>query len=123
MMPHISIATTKPTYVSILEFQDKLIENVTAILFNRNVYGHLALMVDGQEYFDATNHVWVEPVNPGLNPTIPNQATAAQIQEHIRQHNEQAYTTFITTRNILHNIIINSVDDKYINALKHHITK
>ena len=82
-------------------------------------------MVDDQEYFQATNHVWLEPVDPSLNPTIPNQATAAQIHEHICQHNEQvqAYTIFITTRNLLCNMIINSVDDKYTNALKHCITK
>ena len=121
-IPHIPTSTLKPNYVSILEFQDKLVENATAILYNRNVYGHLVLVVDDQEYFQATNHVWVDQVDPGLNPTIPNQATAAQIQEHIRQHNE-AYTTFITTSNLLRNMIVNSIDDKYINALKPCITK
>ena len=125
MMPRISTATSKPTYVSILDFQDKLIENATSVPFNRNVYGHLALVVDDQEYLQATNNVWVDPVDPGLNPTIPNQATAAQIQEHIHQHNEQvqSYTTFITTKNLLCNMIVTAVDDKYINALRHRITK
>ena len=66
--PRISTVTSKPNYVSILEFQDKLVKNATAILFNRNIYGHLALVVD----------VWVNPVDPGLNPIIPNQATAAK---------------------------------------------
>ena len=124
-MPRISAATLEPNYVSILEFQDKLVKNATAIPFNRNVYDHLALVVDDQEYFQATNHVWVDPVDPGLNPTIPNQATAAQIQEHICEHNEQvqAYITFITTKNLLCNMIVTVVNDKYINVLRHCITK
>ena len=111
----------------ILAFQDKLIKNATAIPFNRTLYGHLALVVDDQEYLEATNQVWVDPVDLSLNPTtcIPNGATAAQIQEHICQHNEQVqvYSTFITTKNLLPNMIINVIDDKYINTLKHRIMK
>jgi hypothetical protein len=125
-LPRLSTATSRPTFTSIYDFQDKLIENATSIPLNDTDLGHLALVISDNAFTMAnggTAHV--PPTNPGLNPVHQTTATAPQIMENNRIHaeNTRNYKTYQTTKILLRNMIINSVDDIYINALKHRVTK
>ena len=125
-LPRLSTATSKPTFTSIYHFHDKLIENASSIPLNNTDLGHLALVINAADYTAANGgNPFVPPTDPGLNPTHAAGATAAQITENNRIHAETTrnFKTYQATKVLLRNMIINSVDDMYINSLKHRITK
>ena len=103
-LPRISTATSKPSFTSIYDFHDKLIENATAIPLNDTDLGHLALVI-GAANFTAANGgtAFVPPANPGLNPNHATTATGPQITETNRIHaeNTRNYKTFQTTKILL----------------------
>ena len=125
-LPRLSTATSKPNFTSIFNFQDKLIENASSIPLNDTDLGHLALVINPTDYTAANrNTAFIAPTDPGLNPTHDANSTGAQIVEDNRIHAEQTrnYKTYQATKVLLRNMIINSIDDMYINTLKHRITK
>ncbi len=125
-MPKIATATTRPSYTSIVKFKEAINSQALAIPMAGSTLGHLALVISDAEYTSVNNNVaFIEPTSPGLNPTHANTATAAQITEtnRIFQVNTQTFEVYQNTRTHLSNLIINSVPDKYINALKHRITQ
>ena len=132
-IPPLSTETSKPTYTSIYHCLDKLLENASAVPYPGTNLGHISLVLTDPEFI-AINQTaaFILPIDPGPTATIPTQATgvhptAAIIAEAQRDHTihqTHIYNTYIDTKQLLRNIIINkAVQDKYINALKHRITK
>ncbi len=125
-MPKIATATTRPTYTSIIKFQEAINGQALAIPINDSDLGHLALVISAADYESVNNNVaFVAPTSPGPNPVHTGTATAAQIAETNRvfQVNANTFQVYQITRTHLRNQIINSTPDKYICALKHKITQ
>jgi hypothetical protein len=125
-MPKIATATTRPSYTSIVKFQDAINGQALAIPINDSDLGHLALVISPEDYASVNNDIaFIAPTSPGANPVHVNNATAAQITEtnRIFQVNTNTYQVYQNTRTHLRNQIINSTPDKYICALKHRITQ
>lgn len=127
-MPKISSPTTgKPSFTTLDTYQKAINTQAMAVpsASNPNL-GWIGLVLTEPDYLAVNNNIAVvEPANPGLAPVQPNPATAAQIAENVRIHglNANEYQIFMTTRTQLRNMIINSVEDKYINTLAHAITR
>ena len=129
-IPHMSTETAKPSYTSIYHFLDKLLENASSVPYPATNLGHIALVLTDLEYIAINGTAFVPPPDPGPTATIPTQAAGVNPTGHVisqahRDHTilTRIYNTYIDTKQLLRNIIINKVDDKYINALKHRITK
>ena len=130
-IPPLSTETSKPTYTSIYHFLDKLLENASAVPYPGTNIGHISLVLTDPEFIAINQTAFIPPpIDPGPIATIPTQATgvnptAAIIAQAQRNHTIQTciYNTYIDTKQLLRNIIINKVHDKYINPLKHRITK
>jgi len=124
-IPSLSTETEKPSYTSIYHFLDKLIKNAASVPYPATNLGHIALVLTEQEYLAINETAFIPPPDPGPTPTIPANPTAAVISQAHRDHTTRTriYNTYNDTKQLLRNIIINKVDDKYINAIKHRITK
>ena len=151
-MPPISTATEAPSYTSLEAFQDKLDVNAMNIPSWSTKLGHLYLTIETADFTKANGSAVTDPTDPGNIATAPTPvvrvATRAAIaaaaaagdpapgdvtlpidpfaaQEAIRVHQQEQneYITFITTKTILQAMIINSVDDQYINKLCNPVTK
>ena len=124
-IPHMSTETAKPSYTSIYHFLDKLLENASSVPYPATNLGHIALVLTDLEYIAINQTAFVPPIDPGPTATIPAQATgvnptAAIISQAHRDHTilTRIYNhTYIDTKQLLRNIIINKVNDKYINVL------
>jgi hypothetical protein len=80
----------KPTYQTLKDLKDTLIENAASInlVCGSGNHGLLGLVVTAAKYiaeFDPA-HPFVRPVNPGLGPDIPAAATQHQIAQLNRQY-------------------------------------
>jgi hypothetical protein len=125
-IPSISPDRTKPTYTTIYHFLDKLLENASSIPYPGTELGHLSLVLTNLEYLDINDNIPFEPpIDPGPTVDTPRGADPATIQQANRDHDTltRNYNTYIDTKKLLRNMIINKVDDMYINSLKHRITK
>jgi len=151
-MPPISTATEAPTYTSLEAFQDKLDVNAMNIPSWSTKLGHLYLTIKSADFTKANGTALIDPTDPGNVATAPTPivriATRSAIvaataegapapgditlpidpfaaQEAIRVHQQEQneYITFVTTRTVLQTMIINSVHDQYINALRDPVTK
>ena len=122
-MPRMSTETTTPNYLSIRKFEQALRENALSISSYQTHLGHLALVVSPEEYKEVSNNIpFVTPVNPGLQAT---KATTAKEQiDSSRQFTfkQQEFMKHRATVTALRNLIINSIDDKYIRTLRHDIS-
>jgi hypothetical protein len=80
----------KPTYQTLKDLKDTLIENAASIDSARGGGNHglLGLVVTPAEYIADVDpaHPFVRPVNPGLGPNIPAAATQHQIAQLNRQY-------------------------------------
>ena len=131
-MPKISTPGNRPTYTSLRLFQDKLDVNAMSIPFPKTRLGHLGLVLPTATYKAVNNNdEWEDPEEPSDNPSQPKLTTKNSqtdpfvAQEAIRrwQRTTNRYATFILTQEALKNQILKSVDEQYINALEHEITK
>ena len=130
-MPKISTPGSRPSYTSLHRFQDKLNANAMAIPYHKTNLGHLGLVLTTETYKNVNNNTaWTDPEEPSDNPTKPStpkdkQTDPFYAQEAIRKWQRQTaiYTTFKLTQDALKNQILKNVDEEYINALEHDITK
>ena len=130
-IPPLSTETNKPSYTSIYHFLDKLLQNASSVPYPASNLGHISLVLTDLEFTAINGTIFVPPIDPGPTATIPtpapnvNPTAAAIISQAHRDHiiRTRIYNTYNATKQLLRNIIINKVDDKYINALKHRITK
>ena len=123
-MPKIA-STDRPNYTTITKFREALAGQALAIPSSQTTLGHLALIISTAEFETVNNNVaYVTPVDPGASLTVAPAATAAQTKEATRLHDiaTNNYQVYVNTRTHLRNQIINSVPDKYISVLKHHLT-
>ena len=131
-MPRISTGTEKPSFTSLQLFQDKLDENMLAVPNPTDGLGYLGLVITATEYATLSGGPAFDiPADPGLAPPLVSSysnRTAAEratfsfrVQEGIRnfQEEKQTYTKFIATKALARKHIVNSVDNKFINHLRH----
>ena len=124
-MPEISTITIKSTRESIKAFQESIQNQAMSITTCDYNLGFL-IMVLGASYFDPLNNR-----NPFASPTDPVPApvnavvTGAQITEVVLLYiyEKEKFTTYCVFRIILISVITNKCHEKYINTLKHRITK
>ena len=98
-------------------------KNGLAISSYQTHLGHLALVVSPEEYNEVSNNVpFVEPLNPGL--TASNATTNKAQIESSRQFTfkQNEFMKFHATVTALRNLILNAIDEKYIQPLKHEIS-
>ena len=127
-MPKMSSPTTgKPTFSTMTKFQTAI--NEQAMSVPSSTYpdlGWIGLVLPNPDFSRISNDTtYVDPTNPGMAPTHAPGATAAQIAETVRQHEltQNEFITFTHTRTQLRHMILNNVEDKYICALAHKITR
>jgi len=122
--PHTSIdpIIEQPNYESLAEVHLKLNTNAASVHshLGDGQLGLLYLTVTPAVYITQSNIPFVPPTNPGPIPTIPNNATAHQINEIKRQFNRatEIYKEYNDTDKALKSLFISAVDDLYIRALK-----
>jgi hypothetical protein len=72
-----------------------------------------------EEYFASAEDVFPVPANPGPSDAVVAGITEAKITERTRLHREatQVYRTYHNVDQAIKNLIIESFDDAYLNAL------
>jgi hypothetical protein len=82
-------------------------------------HGHLGIIMTNKEYFAIAVDVFPVPNNPGPSAAIVAGMTAEVIAEMTRLHKEatQVYHTYHNVDQAIKNLIIESFDDAYLNAL------
>ena len=134
-MPKMSTPTAKPNYQTITEFQRKLDENLLAVPSENCNLGHLAIAVKPTDFKTMNGvHAFDIPQDPGtkckLTPLKKNSTEEQKIilphvvAEKMRIFNQEKedYNKYTATINVVRNLIINSVENKYICFLKHERT-
>ena len=118
----------KPTYQTLKDLKDTLIENSASIgsMHGGGNHGLLGLVVTAAEYtanVDATNP-FIRPANPGLGPVIPANATQHQIAELNCQYTnaKDKYQLVNTVEKALRKQITNSIDNLYLSSMHNHLT-
>ena len=111
-----------PTFETIKAAHMKLKTNAASIpsTLGGGNHGLLGLVLTNAVYNTLTGHNFVLPNNPGAVPTIPNNATAAQIGEEVRQHGERlrCYQETNRTDHALKQLLLNSFDEMYTRGLR-----
>jgi hypothetical protein len=82
-------------------------------------HGHLGIIMANEEYFNVAVDVFPVPNNPGPSAAVVAGTTAAVIAETTRLQKEatQVYRTYHNVDQAIKNLIIESFDDVYLNAL------
>jgi hypothetical protein len=118
----------KPTYQTLKDLKDTLIENAASInlVHGSGNHGLLGLVVTAAEYiaeFDPA-HPFVCPVNPGLGPDIPAAATQHQIAQLNRQYTnaKDEYQLVNTVKKAVRKQITNFVDDLYLCSMHNRLS-
>lgn len=71
-MPRILTKIDKPTYTTLKQFEDKLIENAMSIPSYDNNLGHLALVITETKFTAANGgQTFTTPEDPGRSPPMP----------------------------------------------------
>ncbi len=118
----------KPTYQTLKDLKDTLIENAASIDSVRGGWNHglLGLVVTAAEYIadEDPTHPFVCSVNCGLGPDIPATATQHQIAQLNHQYTnaKDEYQLVNTVEKVLPKQITNSVDDLYLSSMHNHLT-
>jgi hypothetical protein len=83
------------------------------------LHGHLGIIMTNEEYFTIAVDVFPVPDNPGPSATVVGGMKTAVITETTRLHREatQVYRTYHNIDQDIKNLIIESFDDVYLNAL------
>jgi hypothetical protein len=86
-------------------------------------HGHLGIIMTNEEYFAVMVDVSPVPNNPGPSAACVTYMTAAIIAETTWLHKEatQVYRTYHNVDQDIKNLIIESFDDAYLNALSDEI--
>ena len=133
-MPKMSTPSNPPSYQSVRDFQKALNHNAMNIHSFQTKMGHLALVVKEDVFLAANNQVkFNPPTDPGLAPTNPTNPTSGMstrsnspednnfvAMESIRAFtfHQLAYQKYVAAETALRNLILNSIEDKYINELE-----
>ena len=122
-----SVEGGRPTFTTIYKFQKALNSQALSIPSTNNPdLGFLGEVISTTQYAALNNDIaYVVPQNPGIAPTYNPDATQFQINEAIRLHGLSAneYHIFRNVRTALRNMIVNNIEEKYISALCHPITR
>lgn len=124
--PHATLTRIvgKPTFQGVQQIKKQLISNAVSVPSNRGngVLGH-AVIVLGQAAYDAIagpGNNWIDPINPGNAPVIPNGATQAQIlnAQHQWEREKAEWELYNTTVSALKRQLLTAIDDVYISSLE-----
>ena len=120
-MVHPIIGT--PDYESIADIYLKLNSNAASVQSNLG-YGTLGLLfltVPPDAYATLSTTVFVPPVNPRPEPSIPTGATGAVIADLWYRHIESTkiFTEYENTDKALCQILLTSTDKLYVQFLRH----
>ena len=137
-MPSLSTPTQVPSYTSLWAFQKDFNHNAMSIHSPQTGLGHLSLVIIKEKYLKASNNIkFVAQTDPeddteesttlGITTrsmfesiSSSNDPTSDTLQTiKAFEYNKQTYLKYIATITALRNLILNSVDDKYINKLEH----
>ena len=138
-MPKMSTPTMAPNYTFIRKFQLALEENALAVQSHQSELEYFALVITPEAYLAANdNTAFVEPTDPGLIPQdqtegISTRTSAANdvavfpytavVTMRPFNFQQQEYFRFKATKAALRNLILNSIDEKYIKSKKHASTR
>ena len=120
-LPPVAVATTRPTYASILAARISLNSNATTIASSAGggLHGHLALVMTEAEYLALTGVAFIVPVAP---PELVHAAgaTAANIIEDNRLHKSASaeFQRYHYTDQALRQQLIAATPEVYIQAVK-----
>ena len=117
----VATTTTKPTYQSIQTAQRELNANASSVhsIGGDGQHGHLFLTIDDDAFLTLVGIPFDAPELPEAVPTIPAEATAAQIAEINRQHAAQlkAFHLYHDLDKVLLRQLIAATPAIYIDAL------
>lgn len=120
--PEIEKIQGRPDFKSIRSLHEKLNENAGSVdcNFGGGRHGWLGLTISPVMYLQLTGHQFIPPVNPGIVPNIPANATrneAAIITNDFNAFKKQ-FTEMKQMDTALKNQIISFVEDIYLSPLK-----
>jgi hypothetical protein len=121
--PHSSLpkVTGEPTFEDLMVIRRLLNTDAMSISSykGRGRHGHLGIIMTNEEYFAIAVNVFPVPINPGPSAAVVMGMMAAVIAEMTRIHREatQVYRTYHNVDQAIKNLIIESFDDGYLNAL------
>ena len=112
-----------PTYETLKKLRSELSENAATIPSTRGggAHGYLGVVLPDPIYTVVSGGVnFVLPNNPGLQPQIPVNATAAQIAERQRQHaiSLREWKEYQAVHKALRKQLLEAVEPIYLRALR-----
>ena len=124
--PNLPKMQGQPSYESIAELQRLLNSNAASVntTLGDGQLGYLALTIAPAIYATHSQVAFVAPVNPGLLPIIPVNATVAATSELVRQHTEskRAWREYHDVDKALKQQLLGAVDDVYVRTLRNRLT-
>ena len=122
--PHKSIPPIvgQPTYETIKELHLKLNENAVKVHSNlgNGLLGYLGVTVTPAIFNTLSNTPFIIPLNPGIAPIFPGDATGPQIA-NIRQvfkEDFDAFNKYVNVCNAISALIIEAIDPVYLATLR-----
>jgi hypothetical protein len=121
--PHSSLpkVTGDPTFEDLKVIRQLLNTNamIVASYLGGGRHGHLEIVMTNEGYFAVAVDVFPVPNNPGPSATVVTGMTTVVIAETARLHKEatQVYCTYHNVDQAIKQLIIESFDDAYLNAL------
>ena len=112
-----------PTAERVKRVQEECITNACSVTMSTlgvAGYGLLGLVVDNATHQAITGQPWDRPDQPGIHPDIPDQATAAQIAEVTRQHQNDwlQYNIMLQTDAKIKQQLLDAADEVYWSPLR-----
>ena len=126
--PHPSITPLedKPTYLNLLRFCEKLIENAASVSspLGGSSHGHSGLILPDANYFRDTGHHFVMPVFPGVILVVAATATAAagRAIHDVHASDLRVFTSCMTVENATRKKIVSVIPDLFLELMKLPIT-
>lgn len=114
-----------PTYATLAALKDVLQENAASVpcTLGGGNFGYVGMIVSAAAYAAIEPDApFTIPADPGLHPAIGPNASAAQISERVRTHNENR-RIFLEYRNMeraLRKLMVDAIDPIYLLSQKHH---
>ena len=122
--PTISPIIGAPNYETIAKVHLKINSNATSVKSNLGcgTLGLLQLTVSPAVYATLSATAFINPVNPGADPTIPSIASGPQITNLQYDHdvNTAVFNEYNRTDNLLCQMLIAAINKIFIRSLRHH---
>ena len=120
-MPSLSTPTQAPSYPSTRAFQKALNHNAMSIYTSQTPLGHLHLVISEDKYLKASNNIKFKGVTTlsmfDLSTSADSTSDTLQSIKAF-ELKQQTYLKYIAIEIALRNLILNAVNDKYINELE-----